>query len=330
MAARAEGTGEAEPVNSLFDHDYPFDPSYGYGLDELLAVTAPPAPADFDGFWQARWQRIQSLQPRPVLTHSGSQQGFERFDFSYSSSDRVGIKGWALLPLATPITRVVIIGHGYGGRDAPDGRYQIPGAALLFPCFRGLGRSRGSPFSAQPHFHVLHDLDQRDRYVIGGCVDDLWLAVTAAQQLFPAAADNIGYIGSSFGGGIGALAAPWDTRIKRLHLHVPTFGHQPLRLQLPTTGSGAAVQVFARYHRNVADTLAYFDAATAASRARQPLHLAAALFEPMVAPPGQFAVYNCWAGPKQLLVLDGGHFSYPQQAAQEQGLLHEINRFFAT
>lgn len=32
----------------------------------------------------------------------------------------------------------------------------------------------------------------------------------------------------------------------------------------------------------------------------------------------------------QLLVLDGGHFSYPQQAAQEQGLLHEINRFFAT
>jgi hypothetical protein len=30
-----------------FAHGYPFDPSYGYGLGGLLAVEAPPEPADF-------------------------------------------------------------------------------------------------------------------------------------------------------------------------------------------------------------------------------------------------------------------------------------------
>jgi len=64
-------------------------------------------------------------------------------------------------------------------------------------------------------------------------------------------------MGISFGGGIGALAVPWEPRIAPGHLNVPTFGHQSLRLQLPTTGSGSAVQTFARRHVHVAETLAY-------------------------------------------------------------------------
>jgi hypothetical protein len=31
-------------------HDFAFDPSYGYGLEDLLAVVAPPAPAGFSEF----------------------------------------------------------------------------------------------------------------------------------------------------------------------------------------------------------------------------------------------------------------------------------------
>ncbi|WP_295394573.1 hypothetical protein [uncultured Thiodictyon sp.] len=30
-----------------FAHNYPFDPTYGYSLDGLRAVTPPPEPADF-------------------------------------------------------------------------------------------------------------------------------------------------------------------------------------------------------------------------------------------------------------------------------------------
>jgi cephalosporin-C deacetylase len=176
---------------------------------------------------------------------------------------------------------------------------------------------------------VLHDIHLRDRYIIGGCVADLWTGVGALLQLYGRLQDQIGYMGISFGGGIGALALAWEPRIARGHLNVPTFGHQPLRLLLPTTGSGSAVQDFARSHVHVAETLAYYDAAVAARYIRQPMHLALARFDPAVAPPGQFAVYNALPGPKQLFVLRAGHFDHPGSAAQDQELLSELRGFFS-
>jgi cephalosporin-C deacetylase len=160
-------------------------------------------------------------------------------------------------------------------------------------------------------------------------VDDVWTGVSALLGLFPNLAGHIGYLGISFGGGIGAMALAWDDRIGRGHLCVPSFGHQPLRLSLPTTGSGAAVQRFARTQGNVLATLAYYDAAVAARHIRQPMHVAAARFDPAVAPPGQFAVYNAIPGNKRLYVLDAGHFDYPGRARQDQEVLAELRAFFA-
>ncbi|MEZ5576382.1 MAG: hypothetical protein R3F44_12440 [Candidatus Competibacteraceae bacterium] len=40
------------------------------------------------------------------------------------------------------------------------------------------------------------------------------------------------------------------------------------------------------------------------------MHVAAARFDPAVPPPGQFAVYNALAGPKELFVLRAGHFDH--------------------
>lgn len=105
---------------------------------------------------------------------------------------------------------------------------------------------------------MLHDIHLRERYILGGCVADLWTGISALLQIHGELLGGIGYMGISFGGGIGALALPWERRIARAHLNVPTFGHQPLRLRLPTVGSGAAVQGFARRHLHVAETLAFF------------------------------------------------------------------------
>jgi cephalosporin-C deacetylase len=110
---------------------------------------------------------------------------------------------------------------------------------------------------------------------------------------------------------------------------VPTFGHQPLRLQLPTTGSGSAVQAFARRHVHVIETLAYYDAAIAARYIRFPMHLALARFDPAVAPPGQFAVYNAMPGSKELFLLTAGHFEHPESAAENRKLLSELRGFFS-
>jgi cephalosporin-C deacetylase len=53
----------------------------------------------------------------------------------------------------------------------------------------------------------------------------------------------------------------------------------------------------------------------------------AALFDPHVPPPGQFAVHNALAGPRELLVLRAGHFEYPGERA-ETAILEEAQRRF--
>lgn len=313
-----------------FAHSFKFDPAYGYSLNALLAITPPIPPADFAAFWQERYARTMQMHPRPRIKHTGEEvDGFEVYDLRYFSTGNTVIRGWLLIPQDQPVTRALVFGHGYGGCSGPDFRLKPAGAALLFPCFRGLSRSQHPPVSTDPSFHVLHDIDKPEQYIIGGCVEDVWLAVSALLKLFPAVRGHVGYSGISFGGGIGALALPWDERIQRAHLNVPTFGNHPLRLQLPTIGSGAAVQRYQQQHGNVMQTLQYYDAATAATFIRQPLHIAAALFDPAVAPPGQFAIYNALPEPKSLFVQEAGHFNYPQQAVQEQALLAELESFFA-
>lgn len=312
-----------------FAHGYPFDPSYGYSMEDLLHTKAPVIPTLFSKFWQARYARSLHVHPNPHLTHTGtSQQGYEVYDLSYCSTDQVIIHGWMLIPQHCPVTRVVVFGHGYGGCEGADYRLQPHGAALMFPCFRGLSLSQHPSIPSIPYDHVLHQIESPDSYVIGGCVDDIWLAVSAAEVLFPVATGRIGYSGISFGGGLGALALPWDNRIQRAHLNVPTFGHQPLRLQLPTTGSGAAIQRYQQQHGDVLQTLQYFDAATAAHWIHQPVHFAGALFDPAVAPPGQFAIYNTLQGDKSLFLLEAGHFEYPNRLHQEAALLYELSIFF--
>lgn len=310
------------------NHPFNFDPSYGYTLEQLLAVRPPSPPEDFAEFWQNRYRNALSIHPHFNMGQCGTHAGFNIFDIQYQSSDGFTIGGWLLEPEHQPVKQCIVVGHGYGGRDQPDYHFNIPETAFLFPCFRGISRSRSPRVSDQPHFHVLHDIDDPHRYVLGGCVDDLWLGVSLMQELYPRAADKIAYMGISFGGGIGALAIPWDKRIGRAHLNVPTFGCQPLRLRLPTIGSGASVTGYVQRNGHIPATLAYYDAAIAATFAVQPIHIAAALFDPMVAPPGQFAIYNAWAGPKSLFVLDAGHFEYPRQALQNQQLLWSLQAFF--
>ncbi|WP_240695188.1 acetylxylan esterase [Corallincola luteus] len=316
--------------NLITDHPYHFDPSYGYSLEQLMAVGRPDEPSDFDHFWHKRYQRALACQPLPVIADLNRDWlGWRVFDVTYQSTDQFPIRGWLLLPKSGVVKRGFVIGHGYGGRDAPDFNLPFTDSALLFPCFRGLSLSHREPLSTNPQFHVLHDIDDPQRYVIGGCVDDIWLGVSSLLRLFPNLAGHIGYLGISFGGGLGAMATAYDSRIRRAHFNVPTFGHQPLRVSLKTRGSGQAVRRFYRHHpETTMRTLGYYDAATAAARIQVPTHFACARFDPAVAPPGQFAVYNAVPQKKELLVLDAGHHEYPRQAQQNNELMDQLNQFF--
>lgn len=311
------------------EHAYDFDPSYGYDLDALLSVDPPEPPPGFAEFWQQRYRRALDVDPSPALrTGAFRDLQFQVYNLSYTSTDDVRLHGWLLRPQGRPPTRAIVVGHGYGGIETPDFELPLEDAIYCVPCLRGLGCSAGPPYSSEPHWHVLHDIHLRDRYVLGGCVDDIWTAVSAVRRLFPETEERIGYMGISFGGGLGALAMATDLRIRRGHFNVPTFGHQPLRLTLPTVGSGAAVQAFERRHGHTLETLLYYDAAVAARSISRPVHVAAALFDPAVAPPGQFAVYNALPGERQLYVLRAGHFDYPGRLREERELLTELGTFF--
>lgn len=311
--------------------NYHFDPTYGYTLKQLLAVTPPKEPKDFDAFWQARYRQALTVNPKPQLRLiNENTQGWRVFEVRYTSTNDFPIRGWLLVPSSGIVKRGFVIGHGYGGRDSPDWHLPFTDAALLFPCFRGLALSKRAPISTDPCWHVLHDINDQNRYILGGCVEDVWLATSALLDLFPEIQDRLGYLGISFGGGIGALALAWEKRISKGHLNIPTFGHQPLRLRLPSNGSAHSVQQYYRHHKKATlAVLRYFDAAIAAKRITMPMHCACAQFDPCVTPPGQFAIYNAIPGTKHLFTLAAGHSNYPNQAQQEHELIEELKVFFA-
>ncbi|BBA95640.1 putative acetyl xylan esterase [Actinacidiphila reveromycinica] len=331
-------------------HPYPFDPTYGHDLDALTAVPGPDnEPDDFAAFWRDLYERCREVRvdarieerlddgwrrgagPDDGSAGGGAPDGpaLVAYRISYTSLGGVRLGGWLTLPADAEPSRAAVVAHGYGGRAAPDPRLPIDGVAAVQPCLRGLPALSEMPDIGTPH--VLQGIASRGTYVHGGCAADVWCAVTALHELVPATRSlRLDFQGTSFGGGIGALALPWDERFTSGQLTVPSFGNHLLRVGLECLGSGSHVRERYLCDPSVLDVVAYFDAATAARHLRIPVHVGAALFDAYVPPPGQFAVFNNLAGPKELYVMPFGHyFDHPDDAAQHALLRSAIRAFFA-
>lgn len=320
---------------SAWRHPYPFDPTYGYDLNALMRVGAPAeAPADFAAFWIRLHRAAARVDTAPRFTEPAARpvpgSGLQARGVEFTSLGGVRLGGWLVTPRDGRVERGFVFGHGYGGRQAPEPELPAARAAAILPVSRGLGTRGLLPgVPCAPQEHVLHGIGSRETYVHAGCAADVWCAATALLELVPDAAGRLDYVGGSFGGGIGALALPWDSRFHSAHLEVPSFGNHPLRVTLPCAGSGAAVRERCRVDPAVLGVLAYFDAATAARHLRIPVQVAAALFDPVVPPPGQFAVLNSLAGPKDLHLLPAGHFDYPEAADHQNRMIAARAAFFA-
>lgn len=298
-------------------------------LEQLLNLGKDKAPPDFSEFWQARYEKMLEFSPRPRIFDAGLQGRIRVFDLEYRSSGNVKISGWLTLPAHGLPNQGFVILHGYDGRSEPDYNFPFPDAAVFYPCCRGLGASKSNIIPADPQKHVLHQIDSREKYVLGGCVEDTWLAVSAMIEFFPELQGSIGLIGLSFGGGIAALAAGFDRRVNRLHLNVPSFARYRSRMNIPTVGSAAALQKhYARHGEKIFSVLDYFDAAFAAAQIKIPTLCACALKDKVVDPESQFAIYNNLAGRKELFLLDAGHCNYPGRLKQDHKLQHRLISFF--
>jgi cephalosporin-C deacetylase len=236
------------------------------------------------------------------------------FEVTHDTVDGLRLRGWLAIPAHGPARVGIVHGHGYGGRTAPDLSRVPEDAAVIFPVARGLGALNtdiGAP--SERDRHVLHGIGSVDTYILGRCAVDLW---TAGDALVELAGDLPLYlIGESFGGGIGALALPWDDRMIGATLILPSFGQYDLRIRMPCHGSGEAMRRHIAAHPAARDVLRMFDASTAATFTRIPVRVEAALWDATVPPPGQFAVANAVAAAidaqLELDVLPAGHAEYP-------------------
>ena len=295
-------------------------------LAELLRIQPPVAPADFDDFWQATYREVSAQPLELTQTELKSPSPDHRlFEIYFRTLAGLRIGAWLVYPRSRPTHLGAVLGHGYGARTAPE--FPRRSAACLFLNAPGFSLSAAPGLPDAVPQHVLHGIDQRATYILRPCVASLWSGARALAQLVPAVARQIVYYGGSFGGGLGALALPWEPLYQRAFLEVPTFGHHPLRLSIPGTGSGEYVRTYAATHPEVREVLAYFDAATAAQRIKIPVFVAPALVDTVVPAPGQFAVANAVPEPKELFVLTAGHAEYPTAAAERRQLDERLERF---
>lgn len=301
-------------------HEYPFDPTYGYDRDALLKVGVPEAPDDFEAFWRNTYEQTRAVPTNASFRPVEGDANYDVFEVEYDGLGGFRVGGWLAVPKEGVVEYGVVMGHGYGGREGPELPADLKRTAIIQPCGRGFNRSTGGGYPGSAAFHVLHGIESRETYSHRFCVADLWSAATVLLERHPTIGHRLSYIGGSFGGGLGAMALPWDERFTRGLLRVPSFGNHPLRVTLPCTGSGEAVRKLYQRSPEILDVLRYYDAAIHARFIRQPTLSACALFDPAVPPPGQFAVYNAMTCPKKLFVLTAGHFSYPEEAAENTEL----------
>jgi len=300
----------------MISHDFPFDPTCGYSREQLLAVGLPDTePADFAAFWQATYAEALAIRSgidvRPVWS---PDPGTEVFEVRFGSLGGARIGAFVSRPRES--RGGLVVGHGYGAFSAPVLRQ---GLTVIVPCIRGFGLSTAAEFPWVAGQHVLCGIPSRETYILRGAVADLWRAAAVLAELYPDTAANLVYSGGSFGGGLGALAVPWDRRFRAAHLDVPTFGHHPLRLRFRSNGSGEAVRTYHAEHPEVTAVLAYFDAATAARYLRVPVVCTPARFDPTVVPPGQFAVNNAIpAEYRRTFILEAGHWTFAGDAPTKQ------------
>lgn len=336
--AFAKSEGGRSSWRFVMKHDFPFDPTGGYSAESLIlgpVAPLPTEPADFVAFWQATFAEAMAVpldwRMEPSASHQGNAE-WEVFDVSFAGmagAHRVG--GWLVKPRGRPVRRGLVWGHGYGGRGEPQFNLPADDMAAIFPVCTGLPtRSPHPTIGDNGGSHVISGIDSRETYSHRYSVMDIWRAASVLLEAVPETRARLDYRGGSFGGGIGALALPWDNRFVAAHLTVPSFGNHDIRLGLQCTGSGESVRQLFQKRPEIRSVLAYFDSAVAATHIRIPVHVGAAVFDPAVIPPGQFAVYHALGGRKRLFVLSTGHFDHAGTPAENERMEAELREFFAS
>jgi cephalosporin-C deacetylase len=320
------------PQHQEFDHPFSFDPSHGFDLESLLNVQAPDGePSDFDVFWRQKYEEALSEPLCLERLQSPFQSENHHIEIvRYTIPRGIRTAAYLLLPKTKTPKKLVVKGHGYGGRDEPNLNIDRDTVSInpIAPGFH-LSESTKLKFDNKSHLHVIHGIENPDSYIFNACTAAIWSSATILLDLFPSLANTLIYSGWSYGGGMGCLMLPWDHRFVAAELGHVSFCHHPMRLTTPCVGSGQAVTSLFTSKPHILETLRYFDGAYSSQRINIPTVFACATFDPAVPPPGQFCAYNVCQGPKRLSSFSAGHFhtDYSSYAAEEMKHLENLREF---
>ena len=306
------------------EHSFPFDPTNGLTQEELLQIPTPEEPENFRSFWEETCHLTRSHTPCWHIEKEiwSGDPSIRTYQIKAKTWDNREIVMWISRPEHSK--GGLLIGQGYGNPATP---LTDPDLTVCYPCIRGLGHSQCKDIPWEAAKHVLWGITSKETYILRGAVTDLWTAATVLLDMFPDTGENLNYSGASMGGGMGALMLPWDDRFHSGYLHVPSFGGNPFRLRYESRGSGEAVRKYILEHPEAGNILQYFDAAIGAKYIRKPVILLPALFDPVVAPVGQFCVCNAIPQKyKKLFIVETGHYAATDKCREVMSKADSLKR----
>ena len=299
----------------------------GHTKEQLLEIKGEAPVPGFAEFWQEQYKRaVNSKLDYRVEEEVWSPCPSVRiYRVSFVSCDGFRIGMWVSRPERSCGGHIVM--HGYSNDVRPWVKPDLQLTAAV-PCVPGLGISMCKEVPWQLQHHAAYGFEDPEKYVLVSGVRNIWTAVSILIDMFPDVKDNISCSGGSLGGGMGALAVPWDPRIKAAELNVPTLGGRIMLeyLRNPTDPSYVRA-VKARESENNMRTLDLCNAAAAARYIRVPVLVTPALCDKNVPPPGQFAVAN--SIPEEFRILrirEVGHAAPTPKDVELENELHQIRK----
>ena len=293
------------------------------------AVEEPP---DFDEFWASELAAAAAHQAEPVFTGVPTQiRHADVTDVTFPGYGGDPVKGWLLLPHASPPDRAFVveyIGYGGGRGDPFDWlTWSCAGHPHLIMDTRGQGggwqtadtpdpSDPGAP--STPGFLTRGIADPRTHYYTRLFIDAAQ-AVAAARRHPASTGRSVVTTGGSQGGALAIVAAHLagaaGGAVAATLPEVPFLAHFQRAVEVTESRPYLELIEYLSVHRGEVDqvfsTLSYLDVVNHAKRATAPALFSVGLVDDITPASTVFAAFNHYAGPKQIEVYpfnghDGG------------------------
>jgi cephalosporin-C deacetylase len=289
---------------------------WGVAVEPMAIRSAAVLPEDFGRFWaQGKAELLRVAPDFRIEEVRDDEHSSTLYRVSVANIEGSRMFCWYRVPQGEgPFPAVLSIPGAGVRREGTREYYAEAGFAVLTMAVHGIGQDhpleyyntiRRGALYGYPYFGI----DDPYRYyyrrmVLGAirCIDFLYSRDEVDTT-------RVAVAGSSQGGGMSLLVASLDERIKALTANVPALCDHAGSLQGRPSGWPRLLRNAGNHERRrVMRTMAYFDAATAASRIKVPARVSAGFIDRTCAPSTVMAAFNNLQGPRTIEMVPGmGH-----------------------